>query len=336
MSQPSIVDRFRAWRQARTAQTYLEQGACRKAASLYQRVLDQLPGDAGAWLWRGVALAECGQHSQARRHVEQGLSLWPAASVGRLLQARVLYDAGELEPARLKLLDYLEGEENQQARGLLALCSLRFGHGEPARHILTDRFPHAPWLLARLLVVIEEQAGDPGAQPPGAVPLPSLAVDGPPPGWLARRRAKRHRRRGLLCLRAEKWEEALAALGRAYPGLPGDPMVGYGLGTCLYAERHYDPARRRLLEVAERLEEPFSSDAQATLGKISLELHDLPDALIRLRRSIGAGAQSPENFYALGLVFLQRGRRDLARKAFQRCATVEFVRQRLQQANKEI
>ena len=326
----SMLNGWRAWRQWRRAQNYLEQGACRKAAAVYAQALRRRPQDPAAGMWRGVALAECGQCQQAQEQVDRARAAGPSAGTGPLLLARVLYDCGQSAPARTILQQYLEKEDNQQASGLLALCLFRDGDREQAGRLLSGPLPHAPWLLARWLAAIELEAQrkPASAPPPAGVLVPEPAPAGRRPGWLARRAAASRLRRGLVRLRTEKWEEALRAFDRAQKGLPEDPRVGYGIGVSLYYLNHLEPARRRLLKAVDKLAEPFGPDALATLGKIGLEIGDAAEALLRLRQAIAAGAASPENHYALGLLLLRRNHPGLARKAFQKCATVAFVRQR--------
>ncbi|MBI3697659.1 MAG: tetratricopeptide repeat protein, partial [Acidobacteria bacterium] len=195
---------------------------------------------------------------------------------------------------------------------LLALCSLRAGDSKRASQILAQGLPQAPWLLGRLLAAIEERAGIPPREAPAEIPAAPARFGG--------------LRRGLVYLRSEKWGKALAAF-RATP--PDNPKVGYGLGVSLYYLGQFEESRQRLLEVLDRLDNPFRSEARTTLGKNTLELGDARGAILLLRQAITAGSSIPDNYYALGLAFLRSGRTTLARRAFERCATPEFVRQRL-------
>lgn len=320
MSAPAKPRRLLAWRLFRKAEKYLSRGASAKAAALYGQAIAADPQDRGAWLWRGVSLAACGKHDEARRQVEQAIALDPRAAIGQFFLARVAYDAGRIEDARGILAGYLACEENQQAQGLLAACLLRADAAEQARSILNQGVPFAPWLLGRLLAAIEERAPVESPNPP---PIES---DTPA---VSRRGGARQLRRGLVHLRGERWAEALNAFRAASAGLPEDPRVAYGLGVSLYYLEHFEEARRRLEPVIKRLDEPFRSDALATLGKAALELGEAQQAVLPLRRAIASGAATPENHYALGLALLRTGRPALARRAFEHCATPEFIEQRL-------
>jgi Flp pilus assembly protein TadD len=313
------VVKVRPWLQFRRAQAYHLRGACRKAAALYAQVLSACPADHGALLWRGLALAECGDYAGACREIEKAMALRPEAAAGRIFLARVLCDWGRWNEARAILVEGLAGQENQQAAGLLALCHLRAGDLEAARQIIARGLPHAPWLLGRLLAGLEEKAA------PASGPEQNPAER---PLQVFHRGGRRDLRRGLLYLRAEKWQKALDAFQRAHAALPKDPRVAYGLGVSLYYLEKFEESRR-VLEAAGDLDEPFASDAQAALGKAVLELGDARRALLLLRRAIAHGAATPENYYALGLALLRSGRPVPARKAFEKCATPAFVRQRL-------
>jgi len=304
-----LANRLRAWRLFAVAQRYHERGASRKAAALYQRVVRLDPAARGARLWRGVALAELGKFDEAGDAVR-------GARAGPLFEARVLYDAGRLEEARAAVA--LASRDNAQARGLLALCLLRLGGDEEAGQILRGDIPFAPWLLGRLLLAVEERHQgrvEAPAEPVGSAEIPPAA----------RGASTRQLRRGLVALRNERWEKARDAFARAPAE---DPRTLYGLGTSLYFLNHFAPARGYLLGAIDRLEDPFQSEAQATLGKIALELGDAGEAVLRLRRAIAGGAAEPDNYYALGLAYRRRGRPDLARRAFEKCASPEFVRER--------
>ena len=200
-------------------------------------------------------------------------------------------------------------------QGLLAACLLRMGDTEGARKILEDRslMVAARWVLGRVLAVIEERIGIEPPEPPAELG---------PTRWGGVRQ-------GLLYLRAGKWEKAHGAFRAASPE---DPRAPYGLGVSLYYLGHFEEARQRLVEALDRLDEPLRSDAQATLGRALLEIGETREALLLLRRAIAAGAASEENYYALGLAFLRLGRSTLARRAFEKCATLEFVCQRLSQS----
>ena len=271
-------------------------------------------------MWRGVSLAEWGKHDEARRQIEQAIALDPRATIGEIFLGRVAYDAGRTLEAQGILAGYLAREENQQAQGLLAACLLRAGSVEEAGQLLKRGLPSAPWLLGRLLAAIEERAP---VEPPRPEPLGGDAVAS------SRWGGARHLRRGLVHLRAERWAKALAAFRAASAALPEDPRAAYGLGVSLYYLEHFEEARQRLEPVLGRLDEPFRSDALATLGRATLELGSAQHAILHLRRAIAGGAASPDNYYALGLAFLRTGRPALARRAFERCATPEFIQQRL-------
>jgi len=329
MSAPSLRSRLRAWRLFRAARSYQDQGAHRKAARLYQQALGANDRDWGAWLWQGVALAEMGRFPAALERVERGLTLCPSgrAAAARLLFARVLYDSGRVEEARAQLVELLAGVENEQARTLLALCLLRLGDAGAARAILGRALAGAPWVLTRLLLAVEEQAC-----------LPAAARTDPGPeaprgrtAWLAGWKARRALRKGLVYLRLEKWQRAWNAFSRAERLRPGNPKVAYGLGASSLYLGCFGQAQQYLEGLPERLEEPFSSDARASLGKLALETGRPREAVLPLRRAIAAGADTPENRYALGLAWLRAGRPALARRAFEKCVTAEFVRQRLEE-----
>ncbi|HYM10701.1 MAG TPA: tetratricopeptide repeat protein [Bryobacterales bacterium] len=323
------ANRLGAWRLFRRAQAWHARGACGKAAALYQQALSANPRDRGAWLWRGLALAEQGRFTEAREHVEKGMALASDAAAGRMFLARVLYDAGEAREAQ-SILGESAQAGNQQARGLLALCLLRGGEMEKARAILAGPLPCTPWLLARLLAAIEEKIGIQPPEPPAEIG-PEPAVGSAPPGWLARRRRAGHLRRGLVAIRAEKWEKALAAFRKAERVAAGHPRAAYGSGVALYYLGHFEESRRRLREALDHLDEPFSSDAVATLGKVALEMGETKEALLLLRRGIARGAAMLENYYALGLAALRLGRPALARRAFEKCASPAFIQQRLEE-----
>ena len=273
------------------------------------------PADHGAWLWRAAALAEAGRFPEAREHLERAAALRPSSPAGRVFRARVLFDAGQFAEAR----DLLEPvDENHHARTLLAACLIRLGDARAAQQVLPASLPAAPGVLARLLVAIE--AAHP--EPPGAPePLPEVAGRG----------SRRSVRRGLVLLRAERWPEAYQAFRRAENAGLADPRVGFGLGLSLYYLGYPEESQARLGAVLDRLDEPFHSDALGALGKADVDLGRLESAVARLRRAIGRGAQLPDNYYALGLALLRRGRPDLARKAFQSCVSPPFVRQRFLQ-----
>ncbi len=308
------MDKLRAWWLFRKAQSYQTHGAGRRAAAIYRQALDADPGDRGAWLWRGAVLAECGRYDEAREHVERARVLDSKAAVSRLFLARVLYDAGRVEEARDLVAD---SAENQQARCLLALCRLRAGEIEGARQILARDLPPNAWLLARLLVAIEERAG---AQRHDCSPPAEEPPADRPGGRMSQLR------RGLVYLRTEKWEKALAAFGAAPPD---DPRTAYGLGVSLYYLDRFEQSRRLLRGAVERLDEPLASEALATLGKATLELGEAKEALLLLRLALSRGAATPENYYYLGLACLRLGRIAPARRAFERCAFPEFILQRL-------
>jgi Flp pilus assembly protein TadD len=141
-------------------------------------------------------------------------------------------------------------------------------------------------------------------------------------------------RRGLVAIRAEKWEKALTAFRKAERVAPGHPRAAYGIGVALYYLGHFEESRRRLLAALEHLDEPFASDAVATLGKVALEMGEVKEALLLLRRGIARGAGMLENHYALGLAALRVGRPAFARRAFEKCASPEFIRQRLDEMTK--
>lgn len=320
MTATAKPDRLLAWRLFRKAEKYQTRGACAKATALYGQAITADPQDRGAWLWRGVSLAECGKHDEARHHIEQAIALDPRANIGDVFLARVAYDAGRTEEARSILAAYLAREENQQAQGLLAACLLHAGSVEEAGQLLKRGLPSAPWLLGRLMAAIEERAP---VEPPRPEPLGGDAVAS------SRRGGARQLRRGLVHLRAERWAAALTAFRAAAAVLPEDPRAAYGLGVSLYYLEHFEEARQRLEPVLDRLDEPFRSDALATLGKATLELGEAQQAILHLRRAIAGGAAGPDNYYALGIAFLRTGRPALARRAFERCATPEFIEQRL-------
>jgi Flp pilus assembly protein TadD len=195
---------------------------------------------------------------------------------------------------------------------------IHLGDARAAEQVLPASLPSAPGVLARLLTAIEAAHPEP-PQPPE--PLPEVADRG----------SRRSVRRGLVQLRAERWPEAYQAFRRAENASVADPTVGFGLGLSLYYLGHSEESQARLLAVLDQLGEPFHSDALAALGKADLDLGHLDSAVVRLRRAIGRGARFPDNYYALGLALLRRGRPDLARKAFQNCVSPPFVRQRFQQ-----
>src|SRR5262249_50289872 len=283
----------------------------RRAAALYDEVLRLAPEDRAARQWRSLALSDLGHYQT----MESALG-------SPVLLARVLADAGQLDEACAVLVGR---EQNAHARGLLALCLIRMEILDRAGELLDGPLPSAPWLLARLLVAIEEGAEMPAPEPPPA------AECGPAPKPRSRWFARRQIRRGLACLHREKWQEAATAFRIASISLPDEGRAAYGLGVSLYYLGRWEEAQELLRQAVGRLDEPFRGAATATLGKIALELGDPPKALILLRRGIAAGAASPENYYALGLAHLRRGRKSLARRAFERCVGVGFVRQRFQE-----
>ena len=273
------------------------------------------PADHGAWLWRAAALAEAGRFSEAREHLERAAALRPASTARRVFRARVLFDASEFAEARDL---FGSGDENHHVRTLLAACLIRLGDAGAAQQVLPASLPASPGVLARLLMAIE--AAHP--EPPGAPePLPKVADRG----------SRRSVRRGLVLLRAERWPEAYEAFRRAENAGVSDPTVSFGLGLSLYYLGHPEESQACLGAVLDRLDEPFHSDALAALGKTDLDLGRPESAVVRLRRAIARGAQLPDNYYALGLALLRRGRPDLARKAFQSCVSPPFVRQRFLQ-----
>ena len=138
-------------------------------------------------------------------------------------------------------------------------------------------------------------------------------------------------RRGLVLLRAEKWAKALAAFEQAGRSLSEDPKVGYGLGISLYYLDRLEESRRWLTKALEKLEDPYWSVAQATLGNIALATGEPQEAVRRLRQAITRGALGEESYYGLGLAFVRVGRPELARRAFAKCASPEFIRQRLRE-----
>ena len=312
---------FQKWRTFREAQKYHRHGACRRAAALYEKLLALDPADRGALLWSGLALAERGRFSEAIERINHAITL--GASAGRLFLARVLVDGGRLQEARDLLVDLLREQENQHARGLLALCLVQAGELEDAKKTAIA-LPASEWLLSRLLLAIEEKAETPTREQPAVIEAASAAALNP--GWL---QTAAHLRRGLVYLRAERWEKAVESFRSAAGSMPHDARAAYGLGVSLYYLGHFEESRRRLLEAQGRLSEPFSSDAEATLGKLALELDDPKQAVLLLRRAIAAGAATFEDYYSLGLAFLRCGRRSLARRAFQNCGSPEFIRQRL-------
>ncbi len=294
-------------RLVRQAQAWLVRGAPRRAASLYAQVLAARPDDRGAWLWSGAALAECGRFEQARRHAEHGAALAPEVPAGRVLLARVLHDAGDLEAACEQLAPCADA--NRQAAALLTACLIRLGDQDRAVAAFPPELPHAPWVLARLLAAIEERTPLPPEQP------------APLPGENGRRGSVR---RGLLLLRAERWQPALAAFRAARPS----PVAAYGQAVALYYLQHLDAAEQLLLPVVPRLDPPFAADALSILGKVDLERGRNPSGVLRLRQAVVHGAGTPENYYALGVGLLRQGARLPAVKAFQRCVSAEFVRRR--------
>ncbi len=312
--------RFRAWRLFRTAQRYQTKGAPRKAAAVYRLALEADPEDWGCWLWRGVALAECGQHEQARQHIERAAELKPASAAPLLFLARAAYDAGRIEEARAALADCLKKEENQLAGAFFALCLFHAGETQRAREILHRGLPFAPWLLGRWVAAIEEKAG---AAPRNAAQPNEDAGSAPAC------RGARQLRAGMVHLRAERWEKALAAFRSAAAALPGDARAAYGTGLSLYYLGRFEEAKQHLLPVLGRLPEPFSGNAKAALGRVALELGDFTEARIALRRVVATGGAAPEDCYALGLAFLRAGRRRLAWRAFERCVTPDFILERL-------
>ncbi|HZS52694.1 MAG TPA: tetratricopeptide repeat protein [Bryobacterales bacterium] len=312
--------RFRAWRLFRTAQSYQKKGAPRKAAAVYRLALEADPEDWGCWLWRGIALAECGEHDQARQHIERAAELKPSGAAPLLFLARAAYDAGRIEEARAALAHCLKKQENQLAGAFFALCLFHAGETQRAREILHGGLPFAPWLLGRWLAAIEEKAG---AAPRDAAQGNEDADSAPA------RRGARQLRAGMVHLRAERWEKALAAFRSAAAALPGDARAAYGTGVSLYYLGRFEEAKQHLLPVLNRLPEPFSSNAKAALGRVALELGDFTEARIALRRVVAAGGAAPEDCYALGLAFLRAGRRRLAWRAFERCATPNFILERL-------
>ncbi len=303
----------------RQAQNYLLRGAPRKAAALYGKWLSARPADHGAWLWRAAALAEAGRFPEAREHLDRAAALRPSSPAGRIFRARVLFDAGQFEEVR-DLLGSMEGraDENHHARSLLAACLIRLGDARAAQQVLPASLPSAPGVLARLLTAIEAAHPEPPGLPE---PLPEVAGRG----------SRRSLRRGLVLLRAERWPEAYQAFRRAENAGLTDPKAGFGLGLSLYYLGRPEESQACLLAVLDRLDEPFHSDALAALGKADLDLGRLESAVVRLRRAIVRGARFPDNYYALGLALLRRGRPDLARKAFQGCVSPPFVRQRFLQ-----
>ncbi len=306
-----------AWRLLRRAQTYHQLGAYRKAAALYQQASESDPTDAGILLWRGLALAECGRFEEARQLVAQATTLAAAP----LFLARILYDAGETREAARALQPLLEHNQNQQAIALAALC-------RSDRSTLASNLPNAPWLLARVLLAVEQNAP---ATPPGATERIEIPARSEQAGWGMRRAGDRYVRQGLVHLRNGNWQSALAAFREACRLIPGDPRARYGLGTSLYYTDHLEQAHEWLQGTADGVEEPLRSDAQATLGKIAVERGELPEAVLLLRRAIAAGAAEPDNYYGLGLALLRTGHRVLARRAFEKCVTPQFVRQRLEE-----
>jgi tetratricopeptide (TPR) repeat protein len=184
--------------------------------------------------------------------------------------------------------------------------------------------PSAPWVLARLLASVESNIQEP-PEPPQPLEEPRRG------GW--RRTGVR---RGLLLLRAERWQHAYRAFRRAEARAQRDPRIGFGLGITLFYLGHSEASEAYLRASLDQLEEPFHSEALAALGKCDLELARPAAAILELRRALGRGAQAPENYYALGLAFLRQGRTRLARKAFQGCVSPGFVRERFRrlQTNK--
>ena len=277
------------------------------------------PGDRGARLWRALALSEVGKYAEALEELGRAGSSEAAILFG----ARILYDTGRIDDARQILRELATKSSNEQAHALYALCLLQAGEIEEAHRILACGLPHAPWLLARLLLAIEERAGLSSAEPPQPIEHPHGRVFGS---------GKSLVRRGLVLLRSEKFDKAHRTFWRARQRLQDDPMASYGLGVSAYYLRHFEPARQWLLDSLDHLAEPYASDALAALGKIELEAgRDNRLALVHLRQAIARGAASEENFYALGLAALRCGRPLLARRAFEQCATAEFVRSRLEE-----
>jgi hypothetical protein len=105
-------------------------------------------------------------------------------------------------------------------------------------------------------------------------------------------------------------------------------MSSYGQAVALYYLQHLDAAAELLAPALPNLEEPFTSDALAILGKVDLERDRTGEGVLRLRCAIARGAATPENYYALGVGLLRQGSRRPAVRAFQRCVSVEFVRRR--------
>jgi Flp pilus assembly protein TadD len=299
----------------RAAQAYLLRGAPRKAARLYAEVLAAHPNDRGARQWRAAALAEFGRFEQALAELERA-EAQDSRHTNRVFRARILFDSGQFEEAAGVLQHGLRQGDNSYARTLLAACCIQRGQLEAARQAAPPSFPSAPWVLARLLTSIEGAIQEPAEAPE---PLAEKSAGG-----------RSSVRRGLVLLRSERWREALLAFRGATDAGRPDPRVHFGLGVSLYYVGHNDAARSHLQPVLDQLEEPFHSDALATLGKAALALGDSAEAILNLRRALACGAQTPENYYALGLALLRRGRWFLARKALQSCVSPEFVLERFQ------
>jgi predicted Zn-dependent protease len=296
-------------RRLREAHRWAACGAPRRAVALFDRVLARDPADRGAWLWSGVAMAECGRPDEARARVSRGVELAPLAPAGRLLLARVLHDGGQVAEARAELERYPGREHNHVAATLMAACCIRLGDVERAAAVLPRTLPSSPWVLARLLAAVEERT-----------PL----LEQPPEPLPENPRTRGGVRRGLLHLRDERWTQALAAFRAASPS----PLTVYGQAVALYYLHHLDEAEALLSRLVEPLQEPFASDAVAILGKVDLERGRNTAGVLRLRQAIAGGAASPENYYALGVGLLRQGARRLAVRRFELCASAEFVGRR--------
>ncbi len=269
------------------------------------------PRDLRARLWLGAALAEIGRFEQALAEIRRA----ETNPIAGLFLARVLFDAGRDQEASSALAELLAGGPNQQAQVLFGACLIRLGESEQARRNLPPSLPAAAWVLARLLLAIEERAQGPAALP---VARPPAEIPGPARWFAGGFRA------GMVHLRAGRCQRALAAFERAR-----GPRAAYGAGLALYYLGHFEQARERLTPVIDNLEEPFWSDALATLGKLDLESGDAAQAVLRLRQALAAGAETEENYYALGLALLGGGRKRLARRAFERCVSVGWLGERL-------
>lgn len=284
-------------RRLRQAHDLLARGAPRPALALFEQVLTARPADAGARLWKGVALAELGRFDQARPLLEHASPLF---------RARLHYDASQTDEAR-RLLEACP--HNLHAVTLLAACLVRLNQAAAAQPLVDRPLPHASWALARLLAAIEERTPLPPESPAPLDPLP---------------RAGSGVRRGLLHLRHERWLHALAAFRRS----TDSPLATYGQAVSLYYLQHLDAAAELLAPVLGQLDAPFASDGLAILGKVDLERNRTADGVLRLRRAIARGAATPENYYALGVGLLRQPARRPAIRAFERCVSVDFVRRR--------